>query len=98
MFSPMMMGRLLGEDVVAQELAREVRILCMILTSPANHQNRARHIKATWAKRCNYYLFMSTANGKLKIIQKFDLCFTIKNLRKFLFCRHCPASCKFGHP
>ncbi|KAE8738472.1 hypothetical protein FOCC_FOCC016031 [Frankliniella occidentalis] len=56
-----------GEDVVAQKLAEKVRVLCWIMTSPSNHEKKARHIKATWGKRCNILLFMSTANGN-----KFD--------------------------
>ncbi|XP_052130856.1 glycoprotein-N-acetylgalactosamine 3-beta-galactosyltransferase 1 [Frankliniella occidentalis] len=51
-----------GEDVVAQKLAEKVRVLCWIMTSPSNHEKKARHIKATWGKRCNILLFMSTAN------------------------------------
>ena len=51
-----------GEAVVAQRLAEKVRVLCWIMTSPTNHDKKARHIKATWGKRCNILLFMSTAN------------------------------------
>lgn len=52
-----------GEAVVAQRLAEKVRVLCWIMTSPSNHEKKARHIKATWGKRCNILLFMSTSNG-----------------------------------
>lgn len=48
------------EDAVSKRLTDEVRILCMILTGPNNHQTRARHVKATWGKRCNVLLFLST--------------------------------------
>ncbi|XP_026293029.2 glycoprotein-N-acetylgalactosamine 3-beta-galactosyltransferase 1-like isoform X1 [Frankliniella occidentalis] len=51
-----------GEDIVAQKLAEKVRVLCWIMTCPSNHRKKARHIKATWGKRCNILLFMSTAN------------------------------------
>ncbi|KAG8336081.1 hypothetical protein J6590_053304 [Homalodisca vitripennis] len=50
------------EDLVAKRLAQEVRVLCWIMTSPANHQTKAKHVLATWGKRCNTLLFMSSAN------------------------------------
>ncbi|CAH1394523.1 unnamed protein product [Nezara viridula] len=53
-----------GEDVVAQELASKVRILCWVMTSPSNHKKKAQHIKATWGPRCNVLLFMSSVEDK----------------------------------
>lgn len=54
---------------IAQQLYNDVRILCWIMTTPKNHQKKARHVKRTWGSRCNRLLFMSTSEG---IIIKFN--------------------------
>ncbi|KAG7168700.1 Glycoprotein-N-acetylgalactosamine 3-beta-galactosyltransferase 1-like 9 [Homarus americanus] len=51
-----------GEDVEAVRLAEKVRVLCWVMTRPETHQKKAVHVKATWGKRCNKLIFISSQN------------------------------------
>ncbi|KAH6932869.1 hypothetical protein HPB50_010429 [Hyalomma asiaticum] len=42
-------------------LRQRVRVLCWVLTTPENLAKKARHVAATWGRRCNRLLFMSTS-------------------------------------
>ncbi|XP_069948073.1 glycoprotein-N-acetylgalactosamine 3-beta-galactosyltransferase 1 isoform X3 [Cherax quadricarinatus] len=53
-----------GEAVEADILKDKVRVLCWIMTNPSNHEKKARHIKATWARRCNKLIFISSEEDK----------------------------------
>lgn len=64
-----MMGTLAGErsdgpmeEPLAQRLAREVRVVCFVLTTPKYHKSRAVHIQRTWGKRCNKLYFMTSVH------------------------------------
>ncbi|TKR87446.1 hypothetical protein L596_011843 [Steinernema carpocapsae] len=41
------------------EMQKNVRILCWIMTTPYNTDKKAIHVNATWAPRCNQYIFFS---------------------------------------
>uniref|UniRef100_A0A0K0FQN9 N-acetylgalactosaminide beta-1,3-galactosyltransferase n=1 Tax=Strongyloides venezuelensis TaxID=75913 RepID=A0A0K0FQN9_STRVS len=49
---------------IANELKNNVSIFCLIHTSPKYKESRAIHLKNTWLKRCNDYLFVSTENDQ----------------------------------
>ncbi|XP_026327582.1 glycoprotein-N-acetylgalactosamine 3-beta-galactosyltransferase 1-like [Hyposmocoma kahamanoa] len=48
---------------VANMLAEHVRVVCIVLTHPKNHELKAKHVKATWGKHCNILMFASTGKS-----------------------------------
>ena len=52
------------ENKTAASLQQEVRVVCWIMTYPENHAKKAVHIKATWGRRCNRLVFMSSVDGE----------------------------------
>ncbi|XP_068013177.1 glycoprotein-N-acetylgalactosamine 3-beta-galactosyltransferase 1 isoform X1 [Melanerpes formicivorus] len=49
---------------IAEGLYQKVKILCWVMTGPQNLEKKAKHVKATWAQRCNKILFMSSEENK----------------------------------
>jgi hypothetical protein len=49
------------EQEMADKLFNDVRILCWVFTHPVpNHKTKVPHVRATWGRRCNKLLFIST--------------------------------------
>lgn len=49
------------DETLSKVLYNEVKLLCMVMTYPANHHTKAIHVKNTWGKRCNKIVFFSSA-------------------------------------
>ncbi len=49
-----------GGDKIAKSLAKKVRVLCWVMTSPTHLRSKGKAVKETWGKRCNKIIFMST--------------------------------------
>ncbi|XP_032584854.1 glycoprotein-N-acetylgalactosamine 3-beta-galactosyltransferase 1 isoform X1 [Drosophila mojavensis] len=56
-----------------RDLAPDIRVLCMVLTCPENVELKAQHVHATWGKRCNKLIFVSSENyeplGVVKVVE-----------------------------
>ncbi|CAH8524800.1 unnamed protein product [Dicrocoelium dendriticum] len=50
----------LGESQIADALAKKIRVVCMVLTMPSNHETKAQAVRDTWASRCNAHFFISS--------------------------------------
>lgn len=48
------------DEMLADKMFDEVKVLCMVMTYPDNHRTKAIHVMNTWGKRCNKLLFMSS--------------------------------------
>ena len=46
---------------VVSSPSSSLRILCLILTHPANHLSQAKQVHATWGQRCDSILFITNA-------------------------------------
>uniref|UniRef100_A0A8C7FM46 Glycoprotein-N-acetylgalactosamine 3-beta-galactosyltransferase 1 n=1 Tax=Oncorhynchus kisutch TaxID=8019 RepID=A0A8C7FM46_ONCKI len=53
---------------VAASLSQNVRLLCWIMTGPKNLESRTKHIRATWGKRCNKVLYMSSVETEFPTV------------------------------
>lgn len=47
---------------LADELFNEIKVVCLILTQPSDHQKKAKYVKSTWGNKCNKLIFLSTEN------------------------------------
>eukprot|EP00064_Thunnus_orientalis_P006890 superscaffoldBa00000738_g6909 len=58
-----------GENSTGASSSKTIRILCWIMTAPMNMESRTKHIKETWAKRCNVVLYMSSVKTDFPTVE-----------------------------
>uniref|UniRef100_A0A8C5LNI2 N-acetylgalactosaminide beta-1,3-galactosyltransferase n=1 Tax=Leptobrachium leishanense TaxID=445787 RepID=A0A8C5LNI2_9ANUR len=59
-FKPVEIPTISRDNRVSEEISRKVRVLCWIMTAPANLQTKTIHVKYSWTRHCNITLFMSS--------------------------------------
>lgn len=57
------------DERMANNSTNTSRILCWIMTGPKNLQSRTRHIRASWAKRCDITLYMSSFGSAFPTVE-----------------------------
>jgi glycoprotein-N-acetylgalactosamine 3-beta-galactosyltransferase len=50
------------DTTLADKLFNEVKIFCLILTQPKDHEKKAQYAKENWANKCNKFMFLSSIN------------------------------------
>lgn len=54
-----------GKEIEANaHMAERVRLLCYVYATKEQLETKCPHIKATWGKRCNKLIFMSSKESK----------------------------------
>ena len=59
------LGKLYTNNEKAKTIAKQVKLLCWVLTTPSALQTKATAIRSTWGKRCNILIFMSSIEDKI---------------------------------
>ncbi|OWF35766.1 Glycoprotein-N-acetylgalactosamine 3-beta-galactosyltransferase 1-B [Mizuhopecten yessoensis] len=61
------------KDEIARDLKRNIRVLCMIMTSSKALDTKATNVKNTWAKRCNVVVYISSTTNTTFPTVGFDI-------------------------